>query len=185
MNVAMARKRVALTKALAMALNCAAFASTATACAICVLGSDSFQMPHPHALRIAAATREAIEGGRLKVERIERPEDLESTLLRVAELLNYASRESRPVVIDFVLIDEEHTFRVESQGARSNVALLTGETVLPPDGRIIATVHAIRGLGNRELQLLQAIRLGLIEVESNAAPPAAAAEQAAAVSSGK
>lgn len=162
MRLPICRKRVAA----AFALNCTAFASTATACAICVIGSDSFIVSHPHALRIAAATREAIERGDVKEGSIEPAEEFHATLARVAGLLSYAPRDSEPVIIDFVVVDESHSFRVEIQGGRTKVALLSDKDPPAPHGRIITTVPALLGLGNRELQLSQAIRDGLIEIET-------------------
>lgn len=166
MRLAADYKRVGV----AFMLNCATFASTAAACAICVIGSDSFIVSHPHALRIAAATREAIERSDVKERSIEPAEEFHATLARVAGLLSYAPKDAEPVIIDFVVVDESHSFRVEVQGGKTAVTLLAEKDPPSPHGRVITTVPTLFGLGNRELKLSQAIRDGLVEIERGSLP---------------
>lgn len=149
----------------ATALACIADGPAVDACAICFLKNDSFGTTHPHALRIAVATRTAIDRGVMREATSVDLEGFPTTLARAAELISYASRDAKPMLIDFIIVDESHAFRAEIQRGKAKILSPTDKDVPEPHGRVITTLPTVVGLANRDIQLDHALRDGLVELE--------------------
>lgn len=134
------------------------------ACTLCVLANDSLSVPHPHALRIALATRNALDCGTIShSDREDTPAEFEASLLRLTHQLTYSSDEKSAV--DVLVVDESAWYRVELNGLRSRVLRMDAEAHTPAPVRVITTVAVVHSLGRLELRVGEAMEKGLLEVE--------------------
>ena len=153
--------------ALAAALVGAVMIRPVDGCAVCVVIGDPLRMPHPHALRIAAATREAIENGTLRSSESETPTEFEANLVRFTSQLAYPQSITDLVIVDVLLVDESALYRVEVQGRHSRVSQVRADKHKPAPARVITTAPVVNSAGRLELRMAEALRKGLLEIEAN------------------
>lgn len=146
-------------------------AQHSVACPVCVSMGDPFQLPHPHALRIAVATRAAMDRGVLPEPRAGESVALKAALLRVAnhQLSNRPANRAAAVDLDILLVDEPVLYRVELRGIVARVFPLHGERHRPAQVRLVATRPVIESLARGQLTIPEGIHHGLIELEGAAA----------------
>jgi hypothetical protein len=100
---------------------CAAMSHHVVACGVCVLLHDQFRLSHPHALRIAIATRSAMERGAISTVD-DGPAEFEANLVRLTSQLTYPQSIKESVTVDVLVVDDSAIHRVELQGLRSRVS---------------------------------------------------------------
>lgn len=144
-------------------------AQFSVACPVCVAMGDPFQLPHPHALRIAVATRAAMDGGLLQDARASEAAALDAAMLRVAnhQFGNRSAQRVAKVQVDILLVDEPALYRIELRGIVARVFPLQGERHRAADVRLVTTRAAIESLARGQLTIAEGIRLGLIEIEGD------------------
>jgi len=145
-------------------------ARLSVACPVCVSMGDPFQLPHPHTLRIAVATRAAMDRGVLPEPRAGESVALDAALLRVAnlQLSNWPADRLAAVDMDILLVDEPALYRVELRGIVARVFPLHGERHRPAQVRLVTTRPAIESLARGQLTIPEGIHHGLIELEGSA-----------------
>jgi len=145
------------------------------ACPVCISVGDPFSVPHPHSIRLAVATRNAIDGGRLSVPRDRLQTVPTADLIRMAtHQLTGSSRQeegsvkgSRPIRIDVLIVDRPSYFRIELRGDLLQVFPLTKTQHPPGDSTIVTTRAVITALADLEMTIAEAVSLKLLEVEGD------------------
>jgi hypothetical protein len=127
--------------------------------------NDSFSVTHPHAIRIALATRKAVEAGILPAANRETAAEFEANLIRLADQLTYSFRTGDRVTVDVVLVDEAALYRVEVNGLRSRATRIDGAEHQPAAVRIVCTLPVVSSVGRLETRVAQAVEIGLLEIE--------------------
>lgn len=146
---------------------CAAKDRCTLACPGCVLAEDAFSVSHPHAIRLAVATRQAIDGRLIGEYKERRPEDLEADLARAASLISYPLTGGRNAVLDIMLVDLNAVYRVEMGRLGSRVTRIapgSDEATIP---RIVTTRAVLHAVSEFELRFADAVFRGLAEMEGD------------------
>lgn len=137
------------------------------ACTLCVLVNDSFSVPHPHALRIALATRSAIDDGTINSIDNRDSEELEASLVRLTHQLTHPHRSKDKVAVDILVVDDSALYRVELNGLLSRVTRIgAGKHTLTPI-RVVTTVPVVHSIGRLEIRIAEAVEKGLLEFENS------------------
>lgn len=165
----MLRKSMHGSLAIIATMLCLTATPRAGGCPICVMAEDSLALPHPHAIRIAVATRKAIEDRLLREIAREEAQAFEGRLSLTCQLLAYLFIGSQPVSIDVLVVDGPAWYRVDLQGLRSRVTRLKPDSHPSAPARIITTRAVIHAAGRLELRVSEAMSGGLLEVEVDTA----------------
>ena len=144
-----------------------------TACPVCVTFGDPFKLPHPHALRIAVATREARDKGILPAAttKPKGANTLQADMIRFAEHYFRSDRlKTRgPIIVDVLLVDEPALYRIEAARGRLQVYSLGAVKHREANACLVTTSFAVTSLGRLELTAAEAVHHGLLEIEGELA----------------
>lgn len=152
-------------KRVVSAIAAVAVGNYAIACSLCSLPNDSFSVPHPHALRIASATRQSREDGTLHNRSIKSAAEFEGNLVRLVTQVTHLSAAKHPVSIDVLLVDDAALYRVDLNGLQSRVTRLNQGIHAPAETRIVTTAVTVSSIGQLEVRIPEAINKGILELE--------------------
>jgi hypothetical protein len=165
------RSRSLWTGAVLLALAIAG-SGASQACPSCLSIGDPFRVPHPHSIRIAVATRNAIEAGVLKSQkdRLHVPLILDLTRLAAHQIESF-QRETgsepgnRPIRITLLIVDRSLAFCIERRGQFVRVFPFILELPLQSDAMIVTSRAVVAALADLEMTIAEAESLKLLEIE--------------------
>ena len=167
----MSYPRITTVALLAVSLCFGLGVGTSSACAICVTIGDPFKLPHPHAIRIVVASRNAQDEGILRSVTTESQgtKSLEADTIRFAN--NYfgapQSGTHGPLLVDILLVDEPALYRIEVVRSQIHVERLSKGKHRAAQVRLVTTTSVIASLGRFDLTVAEAVKQGLLEVEGD------------------
>jgi hypothetical protein len=145
------------------------------ACPVCLSIGDPFRVPHPHAIRLSVAARNAIDDGLLSAHGDRLQADPHVDLIRIAthQWVESFHREMGPakgnrlVRIDVLIVDRSAYFRIELRGKLLQIFPLAQARHVQGDAVIVTTRAVIAALADLDMTTAEAESLKLLEVEGD------------------